>query len=296
MTGLIALDWGTSNLRAFHLAGDGGVLARRAAPFGILKVEGGAFAAALQDQVGDWLAADPAVPVLLSGMIGSRQGWVEAPYVQAPAGLDDLAASLAWVTLAGGRRAGIVPGVSWRPEGGPPDVMRGEEIQVLASGADGLYCVPGTHSKWIAVEGGRIRRFSTHMTGELFELLHRHSILGRLMEEAPLDLGAFDEGLDRARDEGGLLHHLFGVRSRGLFGELPAGSLKSYLSGIVIGHEVRAVLEAERPAGPVTLIAASGLGDLYARALGRAGIAATLAAEDLAAEGLHRLAGRLASA
>jgi 2-dehydro-3-deoxygalactonokinase len=115
-----------------------------------------------------------------------------------------------------------VPGLSCRDSAGVPDVMRGEETQILGCGTEGTICLPGTHSKWAEVKNGRIERFSTFMTGEVYAVLRQHSILGRMMEEGKPDAGAFAEGVKRSGDEGGLLHHLFGVRTRGLMGELAA--------------------------------------------------------------------------
>jgi 2-dehydro-3-deoxygalactonokinase len=137
----------------------------------------------------------------------------------------------------GRRAAWIVPGVSCR--GAVPDVMRGEEVQVLGAGVDGLICLPGTHSKWVEVRSGRIERFSTSMTGEVYAVLKQHSILGRTMEDGAPQPDAFRDGVRRSGAEGGLLHHLFGVRTRALMGELPPTASPSYLSGLLIGHELR---------------------------------------------------------
>jgi 2-dehydro-3-deoxygalactonokinase len=229
---LIGLDWGTTSLRAYRIAAGGAVLERREAARGILSVAGGAFAEALAEVAGDWLAAEPGLPVLASGMIGSRQGWREVPYADCPAGAPSSPAA----RRGGGpgdRTVRIAPGLLARDAGGVPDVMRGEETQILgelaASGASsGRFVLPGTHSKWAAAEAGRILSFATYMTGEVFDVLRRHSILGRLMRDdgAPHDPDAFRLGLDRARapEPGGttaagggrLLHDLFGARTLGL--------------------------------------------------------------------------------
>ncbi len=239
---MIAVDWGTSSFRAYRLGSDGEVQEKREAPLGILQLKGAHFAGALESQVGDWEAAGEAT-ILMSGMIGSRQGWAEAPYVECPAGAADLAKRLHPVEWRG-KTLWIVPGLVDRTRG-VPDVMRGEETQLigvlpaLGSGRHTI-CLPGTHSKWVRIEAGRIAGFRTHMTGEVFAVLRQHSILGRLMSDGPDDDGAFEAGLARATEAGGLLHHLFGTRTRGLFDELAATSLSSYLSGIVIGHELMA--------------------------------------------------------
>jgi 2-dehydro-3-deoxygalactonokinase len=230
---VIAVDWGTSSFRAYRLDAHGAVLEARSAEKGIIAVPPGP--RVLEEVIGAWL--DDA-PIVMSGMVGSRQGWVEVPYVECPVALDDLSRSVKQVRWES-RSAWIVPGVSCRHA--VPDVMRGEEVQVLGAGRDGLICLPGTHSKWVEVRGGRIERFSTSMTGEVYAVLKQHSILGRMMEEGTLRPDAFGEGVRRSGDKGGLLHHLFGVRSRGLMGELPPAASASYLSGLLIGHELRMI-------------------------------------------------------
>jgi 2-dehydro-3-deoxygalactonokinase len=289
---MIAVDWGTSSFRAYRLSVDGGVAERRSAPLGILHVEGGRFAQALEGQIGDWLAAGEA-PVVMSGMIGSRQGWAEAPYASCPAGAAEIAAGLREVRW-GERRAWIAPGLSSRDAAGVPDVMRGEETQILGVLEElpqsAWICLPGTHSKWVEVHDGKIVRFSTHMTGEVFAVLKSHSILGRMMREEPTDLQWFAAGVRRAQDSGGLLHHLFGVRARGLFGEVPDAASASYLSGIVIGHELVAARSA---ATAVFLLGAKPLVDLYQHALRQFGRDATVLDPDAVVRGLFELGARV---
>ena len=250
---MIAIDWGTTSFRAYRLDAKGAILETRAAPKGSLSVPAGGFARVLHEQIHDW----PDTPIIMSGMVGSRQGWVEAPYVPCPAGFDEIAAALREV------REGvwIVPGVSCRDEAGVPDVIRGEETQVLGAERDGLFCLPGTHSKWVEVRAGRIERFSTAMTGEVYGVLKSHSILGRMMEEGNTNAAAFRRGVERSGEPGGLLHHLFGVRTKGLMGELDAAASSSYLSGLLIGHEIRAV----RP-GSFMVLGEPRLAELYSEA------------------------------
>jgi 2-dehydro-3-deoxygalactonokinase len=266
---VIAIDWGTTGFRAYRLDAHANILNSRTAAKGILAVPAGRFAEVLEEQVGDWIAQGEA-PIVMSGMIGSRQGWVEAPYVPCPAGLAEVAAALREVRW-GDRRAWIVPGLSCRDACGVHDVMRGEEVQVLGAIEDlpsaALVCLPGTHSKWVLVEDNKIIRFSTHMTGEMYAVLKQHSILGRMMEEGEIDFQAFAQGVTRSGEPGGLLHHLFGVRTRGLMGELGAAASASYLSGILIGHELRA-FEVKQ----VYLLGAPELAALYARAAAVLGI------------------------
>jgi len=236
---VIAVDWGTSSFRAYRLDAGGNIVETRAAAMGILNVPGGQFSRVLEQNIVGWIET----PIVMSGMVGSRQGWKEAPYVKCPAGFDEIAEALQEVRW-GDRSAWIVPGVSCRDAAGVPDVMRGEETQILGAWGEekreGLICLPGTHSKWVQVKGGRIENFATYMTGEVYAVLKQHSILGRMMEEGKTDSRAFADGVKRSGEPGGLLHHLFGVRTRGLMGELKAAGSASYLSGIVIGHELRA--------------------------------------------------------
>ena len=279
---MIAVDWGTSSFRAYRLDGQGRIVEKRESPEGILSVAPGGFPAVLDKHIGSWGSQ----PVLMSGMVGSRQGWREAPYVQCPAGLAEIARHLVQVRDG----AWIVPGLSFVDESGVPDVMRGEETQVLGAmqqlGDDALVCLPGTHSKWARVRGGRIVSFRTYFTGELFAVLKSHSLLGRMMEDGSDDATAFAEGVDRSGDAGGLLHHLFGVRTRGLFGELAAPRAPSYLSGLLIGHELR----AESGRTSFRLLGAPQLAALYERAAALLGMQAAQLDPEAAPRGLFAIA------
>jgi 2-dehydro-3-deoxygalactonokinase len=276
---MIAIDWGTSSFRAYRLDARGNILESRASNQGILNVAPGQFPRVLEDQIRGWAEA----PIVMSGMVGSRQGWVEAPYVQCPAGFDEIAAKLVNVGWAN-RDAWIVPGLSCSDSAGVPDVMRGEETQILGCGVDGTICLPGTHSKWVEVKKARIERFSTAMTGEVYAVLKQHSILGRMMEEGRPDAGAFAEGVERSSEPGGLLHHLFGVRTRGLVGGLNAAASASYLSGILIGHELRS-----QAAKQFHLLGAAELTALYQRAAAVLGLETRTLDPDSAVRSLYRL-------
>ena len=281
---MIGIDWGTTSFRAYRLRGRA-VLDRVALPLGILSVAAGGFAQALQDAVAPWLA-DGERRILMSGMVGSRQGWIEAPYLPCPAATADLARALLPVPF-GPAEALLVPGLSAADGAGVPEVMRGEEVQILGAlgtaPGDVTVCLPGSHSKWARVAGGRVEGFSTHLTGEAFAALRGHTILGRLMQaDAPPDPEAFHQGVLRSADPGGLLHHLFGVRTLGLFDRLPEAAAASYMSGLLIGHEVRAAA----PATPVLLIGAAALCGLYGQAITLCGGSATPAEADAAAQGL----------
>lgn len=301
---LIGLDWGTSALRAYVLDGGGKVVDSASAPLGILKVAGGDFEGALDEVAGRWLDAHPAAPILACGMIGSRQGWREAPYVTCPAGLAELAGKLVGADTRRGRPVHLVPGVARVDADGVPDVMRGEETMIFGAanglvGKNGLYVLPGTHSKWARLENGRIAWFATFMTGELFAVLRSHSILGRLMQGQTHDDEAFQEGvryaLAQPAGRGGLLRRLFSARTLGLFDRLPASALPSYLSGLLIGFEAveaRACLGSAlaAPSATVALLGGAQLVGLYAEALALAGFACVQLDESVAARGLHRIA------
>jgi len=291
---MIGVDWGTSSFRAWRIGNDGVPRDRRSGPRGIMSVADGRFAETLREEIGPWLAAGEE-HVLLSGMIGSRQGWVEAPYLPCPAGTDELAARLVDVPFDWAR-VKLVPGLLGTDATGVAEVMRGEETQIAGilgtTGGAGLVCLPGTHSKWVRLVDGRIMSFATHMTGEVFAALRGHTILGRTMaRDNTHDPAAFAEGLARAAQEGGLLHHLFGVRSRNLTGSLAEAAGASYLSGLLIGHEVRSAL-AGATDRVVHLVGATELAGLYETALRAAGRDVRRHGEDAAAAGLHQLGAR----
>ena len=298
---LIGLDWGTTSFRGYRMDGEGHILDRVDSDSGILAVADGDFAAALRHQIGHWLTEPEPPPVIACGMIGSRQGWHETPYVDLPAGVDALAGTLVAVEPAGSPPVHFVPGLSRRDAQGVPDVMRGEETQLIgAASADAgpsLFVLPGTHSKWAVVSHGRIEWFATFMTGELFAVLSRHSILGRLMSGRDHDPASFRRGLDRAMsnpgDGPGLLHTLFGTRSLPLFGDVPETGVASYLSGLLIGTEIAGATRNpafEEAFGSATLIGRSALAEHYADALAAAGLDAKTADPDACAAGLYRLA------
>ena len=290
---MIGLDWGTTSLRAYRLAPDGAVLARLDVQGGIMTVPPGGFPAALEAAIGPWLA-EGETSVLLCGMVGSRQGWVEAPYLPCPAGAAELAGATIALPFAAAR-VRLVPGLTCVDAHGVPDVMRGEETKLVALAArvgDALVCLPGTHCKWARLAEGRVAGFTTHMTGEVFAALSQHTILARTSEDSPHQEAAFARGVARAQQAGGLLHHLFGTRTLHLLGELPAEAADSYLSGLLIGHEVAAAL-AETGATAVDLLGADRLAPLYAAALEAQGVAVRRHDPDLVAAGLHAIAGAL---
>jgi 2-dehydro-3-deoxygalactonokinase len=290
---LIALDWGTTMLRGFLLGEDGIVLESRERPLGIMRIPEGGFPAAFEEMTGDWRRQYPAMRAIAAGMVGSAQGWVQAPYRPCPTGPDELAAGL---VRTPDRALHIIPGVM--QSGRTPDVMRGEETQIAGALAlmpllweSARLVMPGTHSKWVRIEGGRIQGFTTYMTGEMFAVLSAHSILGRPAAEAggaDTASDAFSRGVAAIRAEPrGLAPLLFTVRSLVLTGQLrPAESLE-YLSGLLIGEELRCALqEGERP----VLIGDPALCRRYQHAFAQFGLSDLETVADAASAGLWRVA------
>ncbi|MEO3692014.1 2-dehydro-3-deoxygalactonokinase [Roseateles paludis] len=292
---LIGLDWGSSRLRAALLAADGTVLEARHADAGASTLRGGAtaFSMALTALIGDWHVGPSGVllPVLACGMAGSQHGWREAPYLPCPADAAALVAASVRVDWQG-QAVHLLPGLCCTLAGQAPDVMRGEETQALGAlsaartlRASSVLVMPGTHSKWAWVRQGQIQGFATHMTGELFAVLSQHSVLGRLLpqemdwsapapdhDHAPSCQAAFAEGVRAAwqDDGGGLLHQLFAVRTRGLIDQWPGAALRELLSGLLLGHELRAGLAWRRQHAadaPLALVGEEALTARYAQAL-----------------------------
>ena len=293
-TGLIGLDWGSTQLRAYRYGGAGDVLERRALAFGIRQLPPGGFAQALADAVAGW----PELPLIACGMVGSRNGWRETPYMDTPTDVAGLAQALTALPLPDGRMLHLVTGLR---DPGRPDVMRGEETQivgVLAQHAQGPWSgtllLPGTHSKWVRVSDGMVRGFATMMTGELYGVLCRHSMLGPVSADPAHDDAAFLRGARAARDSGtaGGLTRLFSTRALMLDGALTPAAVPSYLSGLLIGDELRAALAAgwADAAVPVLTVGEPALCRRYADAAPVFGLRLTQAPDDTAAQGLWRLA------
>lgn len=289
--GFIAVDWGTTNRRAYAIDGSG----RRGAEFedgrGVLSIERGGFPAAvaeIRDRLGE-------KPLLLAGMIGSNRGWVEAPYVPCPAGVDELAGRI----VHADDRAAIVPGVCYS-EGSRADVMRGEEVQLLgavAAGdapADCTVCHPGTHNKWVRVERGRIASFRTVMTGELFNLLKGHSILADLLKAEVRADEHFRAGVRHALAADDLPAELFSIRARVLLGKSNSEGAACYASGLLIGTDVRIGLAAFG-ASEIYVMGRRDLTALYSTALDEAGRSSIeLDGEQSFVAGIMQIAERLA--
>ena len=269
----LGVDWGTSNLRVYLVSQGGQVIEQTQSAKGILHCSQGTFGDTLTQLAGSWLTKWPQLSVYMAGMIGSKQGWRETSYLPCPIHIDDIASQLVPLSFDGTRKCWIVPGLSCTTPDGTPDVMRGEETQLIGAihrqrTGSQLYCLPGTHAKWVHVKDGVIQHFATYMTGELFDILQHHGLLSVWMQDVPQEDKKewFLKGVELANKQTGLLHHLFGVRSLSLEGTLPPKHQRSYLSGLLIGHELRAPLQHIPQDTPVTLIGATSLTKQYERA------------------------------
>lgn len=282
----VAGDWGTTHLRLYLCDHQGRVLENRTGK-GVASVQG-PVERVFCDLVDGWRGDRGPLPAVLCGMVGSTIGWREVPYAACPAKLDQLAAK-AFRFEFEGRAVAIGPGLTCQNRLQAPDMMRGEETQILgalhleAGLAVGRHvlCLPGTHTKWVALADGVVEQFQTGLAGELFEILRRHSILAN--SGSPADgMGgdAFMRALNQTRHfpDAELSHLLFEVRSRQLRGELKREDAVAYLSGLIIGQDVsgakRLFAENLAGAGGVVVIGTSELGGLYAQALGAHDLAA----------------------
>jgi 2-dehydro-3-deoxygalactonokinase len=299
----IAVDWGTSSFRAALVAQNGNVLDELSTSRGILGFKPDEFVPYLFATCESMIAAGGKL-FLLSGMVGSKNGLLEVPYCPCPATASDIAAALGWVNTGNAHfNFAIVPGVRY----GFDDVMRGEETQVFGAAAvlgvqDAVMVLPGTHSKWVQLQGGAIVKFNTFMTGEFYALLAQQSILAKSLPEptdkpAALDQLAFLQGIDRAQKSSAsgqnLLGNAFSTRVKSLFNELQPAQAASYLSGLVIGDELAAMrLQA---GSQVIVIGSPALCERYNLAFTHLGVQ-TRAIGNLAAwSGLHSIYGQISA-
>ncbi|MBN9234873.1 MULTISPECIES: 2-dehydro-3-deoxygalactonokinase [Phyllobacteriaceae] len=276
---IAAIDWGTTRLRAWLLDGAGRVLAEQRGDDGLITAREAGFSAVLERHLAA-MRAPATLPVVICGMAGSRQGWIEAPYVDVPAPIDAILRGA--IRVPGTTRdIRIVPGLAQRLADAP-DVMRGEETQLAGAGlpATGRHvvCMPGTHSKWVVVDNGAVAGFGTWPTGELFSVLATHSILRHSLGEQPApvipDNAQFHRWCRQALEEGGdVSSRLFAVRAAGLLQDLKADDAAARLSGLLIGGEIASALR-RYPVGdaPVVLVGSGALAALYGAALEMAGL------------------------
>jgi 2-dehydro-3-deoxygalactonokinase len=290
---LIGIDWGTTAARAYRFDASGSIIAEHSAALGVQKIEDGRFADALKTLLGGEIPSD--TPLIACGMIGSRQGWLEAPYLQCPVEFGAIARAL---TRVASPPLAIIPGLICRDADDVPDVMRGEETQIFGALEDfemrHLIVLPGTHCKWALVEAGGVATFATFMTGELYSVLREHSILGRLATAAT-DGAAFERGIHSGLRVGAALSHgLFSARTLALTGELAPEGVADYLSGLLLGAEIAAAQQWMDRSGArklsITLIGDAMLGERYRVAMAIAGIESWIGPVDAAARGLWRIA------
>lgn len=280
----LAIDWGTTNRRAYAMGADGTVIDTVRDDRGVLSLSADDYPgelAAIRSRLGD-------LPAIAAGMVGSTRGWRDAPYLSAPADLPALATATLKLEE---HRFAIVPGVSLLA-GDRADVMRGEEVQVLGAVAaglappDALFCQPGTHNKWVRVESGRITDFATAMTGELFALIRGHGILHGMLDGPVADGPAFRRGLARGRGATDLIVALFEVRAAVLLGTLDPADAAAFASGILIGADVGTQVAGQE----VHLLATGALADLYAAAIADAdGRAVAVDSHAAFVAGIHRI-------
>lgn len=292
----VAVDWGTSSLRLWVMDRAGGILAERRSDEGMTTAAKTGFASVLQSHL-DALAAAANLPVVICGMAGARQGWVEAGYVDTPARLTDILDRAARVPDQA-RDIRILPGIAQR-DAGAPDVMRGEETQLLGAlglqaADEAVVCMPGTHSKWVRVRGGTVERFATFMTGELFSAVASDTILSHAVggAEDAVDVDAFTSAVAEAFATPALAANLlFRVRSRQLLFGGSASAARETISGTLIGLELAAGLAGHAPGAAVTLIASGRLQVLYRLALESLSVPQrSVDAEDAVRHGLARAA------
>ena len=287
----VAVDWGTSSFRLWLIGADGGVIAERRSGEGMTAAARTGFADVLQAHLAA-ISAPEGLPVLICGMAGAKQGWIEAGYLDTPAALGDIPASAARIPGVSADIR-ILPGLAQR-DVASPDVMRGEETQLLGAagqlgGGEHLVCMPGTHSKWVRLSGGRVEGFSTFMTGELFEAVARHTILSHSIADAGAisgDNAAFRAGVARMVEKPALAtSQLFSVRAGALLAGLSPEDARARLSGTLIGLEIAGALSMVAGGTPVALVVSGGLGALYEAALAAAGISPTIIDADAAVRG-----------
>ncbi len=273
----IAVDWGTSHLRVWRMhRHEATNEAHSDQGMGRLAPE--AFEPALLDLIGPWIQGAERVQVLACGMVGARQGWIEAPYVATPAAPGDPSAAVAAPVRDPRLDMRILPGLSQQA---PPDVMRGEETQIAGllledPGFSGLVCLPGTHSKWVRVAQGGVAGFQTFMTGELFALLSGQSVLRHSMPDELWNDDAFAAGFAAARDDAAAMaRSLFAIRAAGLLRDVPPGVARARLSGLLVGAEF-AAMGRDALTGAVAVIGAGAIADLYRKAFDLTGISARI--------------------
>ncbi len=295
MIALIGLDWGSTHVRAYAFDAHGGIKDRAQSDAGALTLKTAQqFDHALIALVGSWARQNPAAPLIACGMVGAKSGWREAGYValgEGPSQIAALAAKVVYVDTSLGRPLCIIPGI----KSDEPDVMRGEETQLVGSGvAEGVIVLPGTHCKWVQMKAGRVESFATFYTGEMNALIREHSSLGALIKSAPdhNNIEAFEMGLHYARaGAASWLHDLFVLRASVVTGQRSEAFVSTALAGWLLGCEVSAALGLYPETRGVVLVASAALVPWYERATRAFGVACeALNAEQVTTRGLWRIA------
>lgn len=290
---LIGIDWGTSSFRAYLIGAQGRVLDRLESAEGIMKVPDQLFGEMCKRSLANWLA-EGSLPIIASGMITSRNGWLETSYQPIPAGTDQLASALTPLHTKDGLHLHFMSGVSIESTG-LTDVMRGEETQIIGAIETGIsnatFVMPGTHSKWVTVNNDRIEQFATYMSGEVYEALCQHTILGTLMKTGSFCESRFREGVSKGLSTGSnLLHNLFQVRTLPLLGKMDETEVADYLSGLLIGAEIDGATAGLTEADPIIIVGTNDLTKRYHIALNVAGLTSQHADDDIAAQGHFAIA------
>ena len=290
---LLALDWGTTSFRAYLFDDQRKIVESITTSAGIMQCDKG-FEDVYYEQIGHWLSQYEKIPVIASGMITSQQGWVETPYLPCPASLDDLSKNLTRHQTVKGDTVHFVSGVSQSKP--TPNIMRGEETQMAGMDTPSSLAaiLPGTHSKWIRMEGDTIIYFSTFMTGEIFATLIQHTILGRLLTDGT-DPEAFAagvrEGFSGEGETGGILSKLFGARAMPLLGLMNPEGIRDYISGLLLGTEIQEAIKSGFGDNVTPKICGSAqLAERYRTALDLCAVKTEVVEDELAAYGLMRIA------
>jgi 2-dehydro-3-deoxygalactonokinase len=294
----IAVDWGSSCLRSFLLDQQGNLLDSRQSADGILSLKSGDFASVLQQQCQSWLAE--AEFILMAGMVGSRHGWYEMPYLPCPVNLPSLALASqllpAALSASGLPPIRLVPGLCYTDSHGIADVMRGEETQIfgalqLSNLENAWLCLPGTHSKWARVVQGSIVQFQSFISGELFALLRQHSSLATFCQQGAVDTPSFLQGLQQSSTANNLLHQIFSVRAQVLTGQLPPQAASGLLSGLIIGQEFSAARHWITDDTPLLFVGNHQLNQRYQQAASFFGLVSQcISAETASVAGFNALA------
>ncbi len=292
-SGYIAIDWGSTNLRAWHYQ-HGVCVEHRQAAAGVTRLNGKSPQAVFDEITRGW--RENHTPVLMAGMVGSNAGWKIAPYLPCPAAFSAFSQQLTPVL----ENVWIIPGLSVRRDDNC-NVMRGEETQLLGAKSLSpapLYIMPGTHCKWVQADDRTVQDFRTAMTGELHHILLSHSLVGAGLPEQLASQGAFSAGLERGINDNALLPRLFEVRAAHVLGELPRSEVSDFLSGLLIGNEVATMARryALNPQQPVTLVAGPSLSQRYVAALTLMGFQASVLDGDEAFQaGIRSIANAVAN-